>query len=54
MFALMVTEAELDNLKLDAESLKQSEDEAISELGRRMLKAVHRTGKKLGFKYASK
>lgn len=51
MFAIMVTEDELDILKMDAELLRNCEDEKVSELGKRMTDAVKRVGKKLGFRY---
>lgn len=51
MFAIMVSEPEVDMLKMDAESLKCSEDPLVSALGERMLKATKRAALKLGFKY---
>lgn len=53
MFAIMVTSEELDILKLDAESLANAEAGGdAAKIGERMVKAVSRTARKLGYKYA--
>lgn len=52
IFAITVSEPELDMMKEESESLASSDDPKIAALGERMCKAVKRCAKKMGFKYA--